>query len=115
MGKLSRNKGKRGELELSHFLTEHGHPARRGQQFSGSPDSPDVVCDGLPHIECKRTERFSLYEALEQAQEDGGPGAMVFHRRNRKPWVVVMDAQQFLTLFNKRKLCGSHSETELDT
>ncbi len=25
-----------------------GYAARRGQQFSGSPDSPDVVCDSLP-------------------------------------------------------------------
>ncbi len=101
MGKLSRNKGKSGELELSHFLTERGFPARRGQQFSGGSDSPDVVCELLPHLECKRCERLSLYPALEQAQEDGGADAIVFHRRNRKPWIVVMDAKQFLALLSQ--------------
>ncbi|GHT29091.1 hypothetical protein FACS18942_10010 [Planctomycetales bacterium] len=42
-------------------------------QFQGSPDSPDVITD-LPdiHIECKRTERFQLYKALEQAITDAG-------------------------------------------
>ena len=71
MGRMSKNKGKRGELELSHWLTKRGHPARRGQQFQGSPDSPDVICESLPfHIECKRTEALRIYDALEQAQED---------------------------------------------
>jgi hypothetical protein len=44
----SRNKGKRGELEAAHMLTHEGFPARRGQQFSGGTDSPDVVCESLP-------------------------------------------------------------------
>jgi Holliday junction resolvase len=43
----SRNKGKVGEREFASLLREHGFDARRGQQFSGSPDSPDVVSDAL--------------------------------------------------------------------
>ena len=43
----SRTKGKVGELELAAKLSEAGFPATRGQQHSGSPDSPDVICDGL--------------------------------------------------------------------
>ena len=102
MGAMSRRKGKSGELELSKFLAEHGYPARRGQQYSGSPDSPDVLCESLPlHIEVKRTEKLSLYPALDQALTDAGDKpAIVFHRRNRKPWLVIMDAEQFLTLLN---------------
>jgi Holliday junction resolvase len=116
-GKLSRNKGKRGERGVAHLLIDHGFPAKRGQQFSGSPDSPDVICESLPlHVEVKRTEKLSLYPVMEKAQADAGDQpAVVFHRRNKKPWLVIMDARQFLTLFNTRNSSGSHSKTALDT
>jgi hypothetical protein len=48
-------------------------------------DIPDV------HIECKRAERFRLYEALGQAIADAGEKVpVVAHRQNHKPWVVVV-------------------------
>ena len=43
----SREKGKRGERELAAKLREHGYDCRRGVQYQGGPDSPDVI--GLPH------------------------------------------------------------------
>jgi|ERR1041384_3043973 hypothetical protein len=43
----SRQKGARGERRWRDELRAHGFDARRRQQFSGSPDSPDVVCDEL--------------------------------------------------------------------
>ena len=68
----SRNKGKRGERQWRDELRSHGYQARRGQQFSGSPDSPDVVCDGLPwiHFEVKAVERLNIEQAMEQARRD---------------------------------------------
>jgi Holliday junction resolvase len=53
----SNQKGKRGEREAAAFLTDEGFPARRGQQFAGGTDSPDVVCESLSglHFEVKRT------------------------------------------------------------
>ena len=42
----SRTKGKRGELELAKALRLYGYDARRGQQYHGGADSPDVI--GLP-------------------------------------------------------------------
>ncbi len=65
--------------------------ARRGCQYHGGPASPDVVAE-IPdvHIECKRSERLRLYEALEQAIGDAGEQVpVVMHRQNRKPWVVI--------------------------
>ena len=55
----SRTKGKVGEREFAALLREHGFDARRpGQQFSGSPESPDsnVSDAALPwlHVEVKR-------------------------------------------------------------
>lgn len=94
MGIFSRNKGKGGERELARELSRvFGISARRGVQFQGSPDSPDVVTEISDlHIECKRTERFRLYESLEQAVDDCGATKIpvVFHRQNKKPWVAIV-------------------------
>lgn len=100
----SRNKGKSGELELAHELERlWGVSARRGQQFSGSPESPDVVT-GLPglHIECKRTETLRLYDALAQCKRDAGPDEIpvVCHRRNRGRWIAVVELGRLLDLAN---------------
>lgn len=94
MGQFSRNKGKVGERELARELSRvFGVSARRGVQFCGGPDSPDIVTD-IPgvHFECKRTERFRLYESLEQAITDGGESniPVVMHRQNKKPWIAVV-------------------------
>ena len=35
-GRMSREKGKRGERELANALKTLGHDARRGQQYSGT-------------------------------------------------------------------------------
>jgi hypothetical protein len=95
MGRRSRQKGKRGELELSKELTRlFGHQCRRGQQFCGANGDADVV--GLPgvHIECKRTESLSLYTAMEQAKSDCGENVpIVCHRRNGKKWLVVVELE----------------------
>lgn len=105
MGKASRDKGKVGEREMANILKAHGFDARRGVQYQGGPGSPDVV--GLPgfHIEVKRTEKFSLYNALAQAKEDaiqdgGTPWdtPVVLHRQNGKTWVAVLDFEDFLEL-----------------
>ena len=91
----SRDKGKRGEREFAAFLSAHGFSARRGQQFSGSPDSPDVVCDALDwlHIEVKRVQHLNLADACAQAKRDaGGKPWIVAHRKNRGPWFITLDS-----------------------
>ena len=92
MGAKSRNKGARGEVELAKELTRVlGVGARRGRQFCGSPDSPDVLVDAPDlHVECKRVERFDAYKALDQATRDAGAKVpIVAHRRNRREWIIV--------------------------
>lgn len=101
----SRAKGAAGERELANYLTTHGFAARRGCQFSGGPDSPDVVCGDLHgfHIECKRVEAGNLYNWLAQADRDKGDGQvpLVCHRRNGKGWVAVLPLEDFLKLVKK--------------
>lgn len=103
MGRPSRDKGKRGERELASALREAGYDCRRGVQYHGGPDSPDVV--GLPgiHIECKRTERLRLYDALAQATADAGSDKLpvVMHRQNNAGWVVVQPLEDWLSLYRE--------------
>ena len=111
MGKASRDKGKRGEREVAEFLCDHGIPARRGVQYAGGADSPDVIgLDGV-HIEVKRTEALRLYPALEQAMAERRPGdiATVWHRPNGRPWAVIMLASEFIALM--RTLAPTNPET----
>jgi hypothetical protein len=43
------------------------------------------------HLECKRTEKLRLWEALGQATRDAGASVpAVCHRPNRRDWVVVV-------------------------
>lgn len=103
----SRNKGKVGELELAEFFRQHGFEARRGQQFHGGGDSPDVVVPGLEdvHVECKRVEAGNPYIWLAQATRDAaaaGKVPTVFHRRNREDWIVILPASAFLKLLKER-------------
>jgi hypothetical protein len=68
----SREKGKRGERQWRDELRARGYAARRGQQFSGSPESPDVICDDLNwiHFEVKAVERLNIEDAMDQARRD---------------------------------------------
>jgi hypothetical protein len=102
MGRMSRQKGKRGEREAAAELGQLlGVAARRGVQFQGGPDSPDVVLDGVAiHVEAKRVERLQLWAAIEQAAEDSPPGKVpvVWHKSNRRPSVVIVETSRLLEL-----------------
>jgi hypothetical protein len=98
----SRVKGCRGELEASKVWAHvMGGKARRGQQFAGGNDSPDVISSyqGI-HLEVKRCERGNPYDWLAQARRDGvGKCPVVLHRRNNQPWLMILelsDAPKFL-------------------
>ena len=105
MGRMSRQKGKRGErecaAELGQLLGLAEGAARRGVQFAGGPDSPDVVLDGVAiHVEAKRTERLSLYAAVEQATQDAPAGSVpiVWHRANGRDSVVIVATSRLADL-----------------
>lgn len=89
----SRSKGKRGELEASkEWASVMGGSARRGQQFSGGKESPDVVSsyENL-HLEVKRCEAGNPYRWMDQAVRDAGPKVpVVLHRRNGEEWLLIV-------------------------
>lgn len=90
----SRQKGARGEREAAkEWASVFGVSARRGQQFSGSKDSPDIVIGhaGI-HVEVKRTERGNPYEWMDQAREDAGSKVpVVLHKRNHRKWLLIVE------------------------
>lgn len=112
----SREKGKRGELEIAHILQGYGYNTRRGQQFSGANGDADV--EGLPgiHLEVKRVEHLNIDKALEQAIRDNYADSIkqgtnllpaVFHRSNddrkrdstRGKWKVTMTLETWMELY----------------
>jgi hypothetical protein len=94
-------KGKKGEREAAKaWAAATGLEARRGRQYSGL-EGKDVALEapGI-HLEVKRVEALSLYPAVEQAARDAAEGEVpvVLHRRNRKPWLVVVRLDDLRTL-----------------
>ena len=101
-GRASRNKGKRGERELAKLLTSRGYPARRGVQFKGGINSPDVICEDLNflHLEAKWVEKLNLYNAYKQAKADAGleKVPVVVHKQSRKEILVTMSFFDWVNL-----------------
>jgi Holliday junction resolvase len=102
----SRNKGATGEREFAQYLSEAGLKARRGQQFHGGSDSPDVVCEELTgiHFEVKRVQRGQLYDWMKQATRDArSKTPVVAHRRNGMPWVAIVPMDFMVELLKLRE------------
>ena len=97
----SKQKGKRGELELAHYLAQWGYDTRRGQQYCGANGDADVI--GIPglHIECKRTNSLRIHEALSQSKRDALPFEVptVMHRRDNDEWLVTLPLKYFIEYF----------------
>jgi hypothetical protein len=98
MGKRSREKGKSGEREARDVLQRWGLlGARRGVQYRGGPESPDVVGFRGVHVEVKRVNalnlRSAMAQAIEEASEDHLP--IVLSRADRHPWILHVYADEF--------------------
>ena len=101
----SRQKGARGERQVRDLFRDVGLTARRGQQFSGGPDSPDVIVPELEkewHVESKWVQGIcsaKMRSAIEQSQRDAsGKAFTVFHKENDCQWLVTLDARDFVRL-----------------
>ena len=103
----SRQKGAAGEREFANLLKTYGIEARRGQQFSGGKESPDVISDLPIHWEVKRVQKLDIHDAMAQAMRDAGNANMpvVAHRVNGKKWLVTMDAEMFIVFLATIREC----------
>ena len=110
----SRQKGAAGEREFAKWLNDtFGLNARRGQQFCGLSGNADVV-DGIAgtHPEIKRVERLNIHDAVDQAVKDCGDNTVpyVAHRRNRKPWLITIRAEDLILFMDKIQLAQKVKE-----
>ena len=99
----SKRKDSAGERELAKILCNHGYDSRRNnQQYVGGMDNPDITLTGI-HIECKRTEKLRLYNAMAQAIHDANEKALpvVMTRKNHAPWLVVMRLDDWIELYRE--------------
>lgn len=111
----SRAKGARNERSWAAWLKDSlGIHARRGQQFCGGAESPDVVSDLNIHWEVKAVQNLNIEKAMDQAVSDcqkikdvGEKGwsedpkansdmmafiPAVAHKKNFRPWLVTIRA-----------------------
>ena len=105
MGKMSREKGKRGERWLANYLKERGYDARRTAQFCGrTGDAADVVGLRGIHIEAKWQEKVQIRLWYEQAVRDSEGKEdipIVVHKVSRQIPLVTMSLDDFMKLYEK--------------
>lgn len=107
MGKMSREKGKRGERWLANYLKERGYDARRTAQFCGrTGDAADVVGLRGIHIEAKWCEKVQIRLWYEQAKRDAeaaqkGEIPVVVHKVSRQEPLVTMSLDDFMKLYER--------------
>jgi Holliday junction resolvase len=108
MGRMQREKGKRGERAFRDVLREGGFAAERGMQHRGGPNSPDVIAPELPmlHFEVKATQALRIWTAVQQAIDDAGgmKFPIVAHKRNGSDWLVILRAKDFLEIVRRSDL-----------
>ncbi len=111
----SRQKGKRGEREIVDLLKRFGFSAQRGQQFRGTSDSPDVVHNMTGFfIEVKHRQALNLYDTIEKSdgEKPAGETSLIFHRKNQKPWLVTIHAEEFMRLMREIYHDGPQGDPE---
>lgn len=112
----SKDKGKRGERQAAAVIRETlGVEARRGVQYSGSTDSPDVVTDlDNVHFEVKAVEKLNFYSALEQSIRDSGNKIpTVLSKRNRGDWLLTLRFEDLPRLVRElSKVVPMHTKTK---
>ena len=105
MSRSSQRKGREAELELVKVLHGFGFESVQAGEPVSYGSTPDLV--GLPgiHIECKRCEQLRLSEWMKQAERDAARFqdgvAVIFHRRNREPWMVTMNLDDFMKIYRR--------------
>ena len=92
MGKMQRDKGKRGEREVVQIMRDLGYPdARRARQSDGAVD-PDVAgCPSL-WLEVKRRKNIAAARFMDQAVSDAKEKGMpiVYLREDGGEWMVML-------------------------
>ncbi len=96
MSKYQRNKGAGGEREIVNLLKEHGVPAKRiSMNESNHEDKGDILVAECWKAEVKVGKQVPdyFYKAMKEGED------MLFAKRDRKEWLVVMPVNKFIERF----------------
>lgn len=105
-----RNKGKRGEREVATKFTELALPARRSQQYCGTPESGDVTfkqkeLGSMTSVEVKNYEKYSsadIAKWMTKARRDAGPERMpmLCAKQSRGQWYATLHIEDLAVLLH---------------
>jgi hypothetical protein len=80
------------------------HSREMGQRGCDVYIRDKELAEKFPYaIECKNTEKISVYAYIEQAKVNTKEGQqwLVFHKKNRSKPIVIMDAEHFFKLYKE--------------
>lgn len=102
MSASARRKGRAGEQELVRYLRDRGFDVRRNLDQVRDGGSDVLGFDGFA-VECKRSERLRVWEAVEQAAAAAKPDQvpLVCFRRNRDGWQAILPLEELLALLSR--------------
>ena len=105
MGRMSREKGARGEREFINLHLKPYWPAacRNLDQFKD--DTRDCLNVAGCHFQVKRTESLRIWDAIKQAETEAAATdlPLVAFRRNRSKWYVAIEASELVALLRMRE------------
>lgn len=107
MGKFSRDKGARFELEVAGWFRDYGYNATRSAQHCGKTgQASDVIGVTGLHIECKHCEKMHLYDWMSQADRDTKAEGkdnipVVIHKANYRAPLVTMHFEDFIKIYRE--------------
>lgn len=100
MSRRERDKGRRGEAEVAAIYREHGLTVR-GLEAGGDHLVASAGAGRIRiHSEVKRQETARPWSWFEQASSEASPGCIpvVAFRRNRSPWLAIVELEELVTL-----------------
>lgn len=109
----SRAKGARNERMWASICRDEGYSlTRRGCQFAGGPDSPDIQTGDAEleriHFEVKSGKRIDVWGAIAQAERDKALGKLAVCplHRDRYDWIVAMPSHDWFRLLRGDHMGG---------
>ena len=122
-----KNKGARLQKKIAEYISKVvGIPVEKDGSIESRPmglSGRDVILRGRAKelfifhgIECKNTEKISIWSAIAQAEEHGGK-PIVFFKRNRSKIYATLEADDFFELYKlalKEIMNGKDSKDKRD-
>jgi Holliday junction resolvase len=108
MGRMSREKGARAELEVGGIFEANGIDVFRTQNVGGKQMRGDLY--GVPghFLEIRRREAYRIGPWMDEIREEaklaaGNLAPVLITRRSHEPWLAVQDLTDWIDLLKEAK------------